>query len=300
MLRALDSNSEAFLDGLAKISQRLQSAQRQITTGLKFATVSDDPDQVSTLLQARADLESTQTIQSNLGRVKSEVDAGEQALESAVSAVERARTLGAQGAGAATADSRLAIANEVGSLLEQLGGISRTSVEGRFIYSGDSDQTPPYTIDLTLPNPVSAYAGSAATRQVQHPNGTRFTVAKTAQEIFDSPDVSKNVFFSVNALRTALLANDLPGIQNALGNVTTSLTHLNNELAFYGTVQNKVAAATDFGSALELQLKTHVGTLQDADLSEAILELQQGQTQQQAALEAHAKGRRSTLFDFLG
>lgn len=301
MVNPLDSRSQAFIDSLNRISARMDRAQRQISTGQRFSSVSDDPDQVSTLLQARADLESTINLQQNLGRIKAEVDTGDQALQSAVAVLERVRTLGTQAAtGTATADARQTIAGEIGSLLEQLGGLSRTTVEGRYIFSGDNDQTAPYMIDLTQPNPISTYAGSSSTRQVQHPNGTRFSVSKTAQEIFDNPDATKNVFYSVNNLRIALQNNDEASISGSLENVMGSLTYLNNQLASYGGIQNKVASATDFAERAVLQLRTHVGSLQDADLTQAIIEMQQANTQQQAALQSRAQVPRRTLFDYLG
>jgi len=50
---------------------------------------------------------------------------------------------------------------------------------------------------------------------------------------------------------------------------------------------------------LETQLKTQIGNLDDADLTQAILDLTQSQTQQQAALQSRAMLPRTTLFDFL-
>lgn len=301
MLRSLDANSEVFLDNLNRIASRMQRAQRELATGLRFANVSDDPDQVSTLLQAHAELQSNQTIQDNLGQVKGEVDTAETALQSAVKLMERVKTLSAQGAtGTATVESRQSIAGELGSLLEQLGGISRTTFEGRYLFSGDNDQTAPYTIDLSQANPISPYAGSVATRQVQHPNGTTFGVSRSALEIFDNPDSAKNVFFAVDTMRKALLANDSSAIRASLGGIGTALDHLNGQLAWYGTTQNKVAEATDAAQQAELQIKTHIGNLQDADMTEAILEVQQAQTQQQAALQLQGQIPRKTLFDFLG
>ncbi len=300
MLRSIDSNTELFLDSMNQNSRRMERAQREIATGKSFSNVSDNPDQVSTLLQAQADQSSTRMVTDNLGRVKAEVDVGEQALQSAVSIMEQARTLAAQGTtNTLDADAKITLAGVAGSLLEQLGGLTRTNVEGRYIFAGDSDQSPPYTVDLTQASPISAYGGSAGTRQIQHPNGTRFTIARTAQEIFDSPQPSQNVLYSVNNLRTALLANDDTGIKNALADVTTSLTYLNGQLAFYGTVQNKVAEATDTAQQRTLQLSTQIGSLQDADLTQAILAFQEGTMQQQASLQVESKIPRSTLFDYL-
>lgn len=301
MLNSIASSNELFLDSLNKNSLRMQRAQQEISTGKRLVNVSDDPDQVSALLQAQAELASNQTITGNLGRVKLEVDNGEQALQSAVAVMERVRTLGSQGVtGTASPQTRQALAGEIGSLLEQLGGISRTQVEGRYIFSGDSDQAPPYTIDLTQANPVSGYGGSPATRQIQHPNGTRFSVARTAQQIFDAPAASDNVFYSVSNLRQALLNNDDAAIKSAFSDIGTSLDYLNGQLTFYGTAQNKVQEATDMAQQRQVQLNTRLSVIQDADLTQAITEFQQAAAQQQVSLESRAKMPRSTLFDYLG
>jgi flagellar hook-associated protein 3 FlgL len=179
-------------------------------------------------------------------------------------------------------------------------GITRTTVEGRYVFSGDSDQQAPYAIDLNQDPPISPYSGGGVTRFIQHPNGTRFSVARTAQGIFDASDPRNNVFQSLNTLRTALADNNEEGIAGALTSVMSSLDHLNGQLAYYGTVQNKVAEAADFGSKLQLQIKTHLSHLEDADLTESILDLNLAQVQLQAALKAKASVPRISLFDFIG
>jgi flagellar hook-associated protein 3 FlgL len=299
MLPTLDRVSQAFVASMDQISQRMSHAQRQISTGLRVTNVSDEPDSISTLLQARANLASTIQIQTNLGRAKSEADAGEQALQNAVRLLEKARVLGSQGlTGTATAESRAALADEVASIMEEVVGLTGTTVEGRNIFSGDADQTPPYSIDLTATPPVTAYAGAAATREIQHPNGTRFKVGQTAQELFDSTDPTKNVLTSLQNLRTAL-AGDPSGMSAAVSGIASSLEHLNGKLAYYGSVQNKIADATSFGNQLKLQLQVHLSSIEGADLTEAILELSQAQLQQSAALQAQAKVPRTSLFDYL-
>ena len=187
MISSLKASDQQFLNQLNHISKRMTDAQRQISTGVRLASVADDPDQVSTLLNARANLSAAAQIQANLGRVKGEVDAGEQALQSAVQLFERVRTLGAQGvSGTQNASTRAALAQEIGSVMEQMVALTGTQVEGRYIFSGDSDHTAPYVLDWTQATPLTTYQGTASTRAVQHPNGTTFQVARTAQEIFDS------------------------------------------------------------------------------------------------------------------
>jgi len=293
MVSNLTPSNQQFLDGLARISERMERAQKQVSTGVRFAQVSDNPDQVSALLEARAGLDTSQQVLTNLGRVKNEVDAGEQALQSAVQLFDQIQTLGAQGAtGTETAAARADLAQQVDSVLQQMIALSGTSAEGRFIFSGDSDHQAPYTAALT-------YLGSASTRMIQHPNGTTFAVAKTAQEIFDAADPTQNVFGSITALRTALLNNDETAIQTVVDGLPKVGQYLNSELAFYGTTQNVVAAATDFAHTQQLQLQNQISGLEDTDVSSAILELTQTQTQEQAALTSRAQMPRTTLFNFL-
>ena len=146
---------------------------------------------------------------------------------------------------------------------------------------------------------MSPYAGSAATRVAQHPDGTAFAVCETAQTIFDSPDPTTNVFSAIVGLRTALANNDSAAIQTAVGGLDKVSAYLKTQLAFYGRTQDKIAQATDYGQNLQTELQTQISGLQDTDMTSAILELQQSQTHEQAALQSRALIPRTNLSDFL-
>ena len=297
----LDPNNAQFLSQVNAIHKRMERAQNQLSSGKKLNTVSDDPDQVSPLLTARASLENNRQINNNLGRVQTEVNGAEKALQQASKGFERARVLGAQGASSiATADSRATLATEVETIIDQLVGITRTTVGGRYIFSGDQDQTAPYAVDFSQAVPISAYLGSTSnTREIQHPNGSRFTIGRTAQEIFGSANASEDVFSNLIALRDALRNDNETGIRSALDTAHTSSTHLERQLAFYGATQNRVADAVDFGRKHEQDLVQEIGNIENADVVEAILEMQQAQTQLQSALQSKALLNRQSLFDFL-
>jgi flagellar hook-associated protein 3 FlgL len=301
MISPLSASSQAFLVGLDQIEQREQQAQTELTSGLKINVVSDAPDQISPLLQTRSDLSQAQQITSNLGIVTTEVNSAETALQSAVSLVDSAQSLGTEGASdLASGDTQQNVADQLGTTLQQLVGLANTTVGGRYIFSGDSDQTQPYTIDLTQPAPISAYQGSAATRQIQTANGSQIAVALNAQTIFDSPDASQNVFTSINNLRQALLNNSgASAVGSALADVQTADTYLNQQLAFYGNVQDEVASASNDAQNNETQLQTQLSGIQDADEAAAITQLTEGQTAQQAALVSRSQLPKTSLFDYI-
>ena len=300
MVSTLSPSQQQFLNSLDQVSQRLNTDELQVSSGLKMQQVSDDPDQVSALLQARAALASSQQISTNLGLVTTEVNGGEQALESAVTLFDQVQTLSAEGnTTTQTAASRATIAQQLQSIEQQMVGLANTQVGGRYIFAGDSDQTQPYTYDITQPDPVSAYQGAASTRVIQGPDGNTFPVALTAQQIFDSSTPADNVFSSINGMITALQNNDNTAIQTANAGLSQVGDYLNQQLAFYGTAQDTVTAATNDAQNQQTELQAQIGNLQDADTATAILDMTSAQTQEQAALESQAQMPRETLFDYL-
>jgi flagellar hook-associated protein 3 FlgL len=296
----LNPSTQRFLNALNQISENLKQAQLQISSGLKVSQVSDAPDSVSALLQARANLSVAQQNQANLGRFQAEANGGEQALQTAVQLFDQVQTLGAEGdTGTATASTRTDLAQQLGAILQQMGNLANTSVEGRYIFSGDSDQQAAYAINLSSVPPVSAYMGAASTRVAQYPDGNTFPVALTAQTIFDSSNPATNVFSAITGLMTALNSNNDTAIQTAVSGLDQAGAYLNTQLAFYGNVQDNIAQATNDSQSLQTQLQTQISNLQDADVTSSITELMQEQTQEQAALESESLVPRTTLFDFL-
>ena len=132
------------------------------------------------------------------------------------------------------------------------------------------------------------------------PDGSLVAVARTAHDLFDSSNPRENVFQSVNDLRVALLKNDQAGLEAALSKLGGAGTYLNRQLSFYGTVQNSLANAKETDAAIDLQLRSQLSGIEDADLTQAITEFQLATNNQQAALQARAKLPHTSLFDYLG
>ena len=306
MIRNVNGSTDQFLGDLNRIQAVNDRAQRQISSGLQVEVPSDAPDEIRGILQMRAEIQQNTQIQTNLTTVKADVTTGDSAVQSAVTALDRVRTLGTAGAGdTSTAAQRATMAQEVGGLLETLVGLSRSSVAGRFIFSGDQPASPAYETDATSPTGVRRLlVTGGSTRQVQGVDGGSFPVALTAQNVFDNRNADDsvapdNVFAAVNGLKVALQNNDTPGIQTALNNLQAAADHLNAQLGFYGVTENRIQDALDNAAKMQTQEKTSLGALVDTDLAAATTELALSSTHQQAALAARAKMPQTSLFNFL-
>ncbi len=301
MIEAFNPTAQIFLSGMNNIQARLARSQTQLTTGLQINTASDDPNALGDLYEVRSNLAQTNQINSNLGLVSTEVNTAEGAVSNAVTLLDNVTTLATEAEpNTLTAATRTQISQEVGSDLQEMVALANTNVGNRYVFSGDSDQTEPYTVDLTQTTPVSAYQGTAATREVQSPDGSTFPVSLTAQQIFDSSDPTTSVFGTMTSLYNALQNNDQAGIDTAITNLQTTSTYLNTQLAFYGTVQDRVASATTFGANLTTQLQTEQSGIEDANAAQAITDMTMATTDEQATLEAEKEIPQTTLFDLLG
>jgi len=300
MFNSINPSADQFLNAMAQLNDRMDVLERQISSGKRLEVPSDAPDEVSPVLTIRAEVARIDQVTSNLGLVKTEVDTAESSVSAAVSLFDQVRTLGADGAnGVQTATTRQSIASQIASLENRMVALANTEVNGRFIFSGDSDQTMPYSLDMTQTPPFSAYAGSTSTRQVVDASGVQYPIAETAQDIFDNSDPTKNVFQAMETLRQALLANDSTAIQNAIDPLAGVSEHLNSMLSFYGNVQDQVASSTDSAASLKLSLQTQLSQDEDADLASATVELQQLKFQQDAAFQVRAALPNVSLFDYL-
>ncbi|HXB74880.1 MAG TPA: flagellin [Candidatus Acidoferrales bacterium] len=305
MVTNLSPASAAFLVNVERVQQQIADATQQISSGKKVNVASDAPDEIDAILQLRSDIAHNSQIQSNLGLAKTDANAADSALTSATKLMDRAITLGSQGANfTLDATGRQSLAAEVQSLQDQMLATSRTTVQGRYIFSGDADNAPAYVSDPTAANGVDRLVTAPATQRVEDPSGGSFAVGKTAQDIFDSRNADDslapdNVFASLNSLRLALQNNDTAGITTAVQSLHQASDHLNTAQAFYGSVENRITDASNFADQYDVQLQTQLSQKQDADVAAEAMLMNQGNIQLQASFQMQGKMPHTTLFDFL-
>jgi len=190
MITNVDPQAAMFLASLNIVQNSLAQASQQVSSGLKINVASDAPDQIGTLLQLRANLQKNTQIQSNLTLAQTDANAADSALQSSIQLMDSAVSLATQGASATLdASSRATIAQQVQSIEQQMVSNSQTTVQGRFIFSGDDDGSPEYQWDATATNPAVAQFPAGTTPQATHvledPAGGTFPTSLTAQQIFD-------------------------------------------------------------------------------------------------------------------
>jgi flagellar hook-associated protein 3 FlgL len=305
MLQVLDPMRNQFLSDLATLQNRMTKTQAQLTSGFRISKPSDDPTAVGDVLQLESDIGMATQVTSNLNGVKSEVDTASGVIQNAISVLDQARSLAAQGASTSlSATQRISMAAQAETILESLVDDSRATFDGQYVFSGDNSSQPAYGVNLANANGVDRLFTAPSTRLIQDSTGVVFAVSKTAQDLFDhrNPDDSlavDNVFAAVNNLRVALTNNDQAGAAAAATAIQTAQDYLNQQGAFYGAVQNRITNALDVAQKFQLQSQTSLSNERETDVAAAATDLTQEQLSEQAAMQAQASMPRGSLFDIL-
>lgn len=298
--------AEWFLDGISSLQRAQIKTQREISSGFRVQDAADSPSQAVELISLSSELVSQQTYQSNLSRVQAETNAADNALGSAIKLIESSRAVALQGAGTpVTSTERQNLAVQVQSIQQQLISLSNTTAEGRYIFGGDQDASPPYQFNATSPSGVISLTAQNATRVIADPFGQPIFQARTAAAIFDhqsSPGVpaADNAFTALQNLQVALTGNDSAGIASALTSLRGVSDWLNQQQSAYGVdgrrIQQEQSGTTDRIASLKAQ----ISSIRDTDVVQAATDLTQEGTAQAAAFAAQAQIPRKSLFDYLG
>jgi flagellar hook-associated protein 3 FlgL len=306
MIRSIDAVNDHFLNALSQLQSRLQTAQRQLASGVRIERASDAPDRVADLIRRQSDVSYSEQVRKNLARIQAEVDTAEASLQRAVDLVDLVIGVGVQATNInVDQGQRDVFAQRVRQFHEELVRLSLASAEGRFVFGGDNDQQAPYQLNAANPNGVDRLTNGSATRLVLDFDGSRFLAGKTAQEIFDHRNTDDslaedNAFAAVHSLAEALEGGDQAGIEAALGQLRLAHAYLNRQFGFYGSTQNRIENSLNQGHQAELRYRAELSAIRDTDVAAAALEIEQIQTSIEAALRSRAvTSSIPNLFSFL-
>ncbi|HSU29655.1 MAG TPA: flagellin [Bryobacteraceae bacterium] len=303
---SIQTATNQFLSGLSGIEKRLTNDNRQVSSGLRVQTVSDAPDSISQILQVNAQVSASNQVKANLTAVQLEVNVAEGAVNSATTLMDRAAQLAADGASDATSVDRPQLAAQVQNILVEMQQLTSTQVSGRYVFSGGTDQTPPYgAVDLitNTTNGVGTYTGNSHVKTIGDSYGSQFQISLTAQDVFDggpSGTSSDSVFQSLTQLYNALAASDQAATAAAAANIRTSANYLGQQQAIYGDFQQRISDALVSQGALDTNLHAELSNLQDADMARAITQQQTDTTALTAAQVAYSSFPKKSLFDYIG
>jgi flagellar hook-associated protein 3 FlgL len=296
-MRISPYTTQTVLNALSAAAQAEQTALLQMTTGKRVNVASDDPSAAAREVGVSSQSGDCDQFLRSIASVSAELQTADSALNSGVTALQRAITLGVTGAnGTLSQQDRAVLASEVESISQQMLSVANLSYNGKYVFAGTADSQPPYVIAAG----GIIYQGNDAVNQVEVEAGQSVAINQPGSQLFSAAGAS--VFQSLSDLAAALQSNSstTDDIANATNEVRTAYDQLNSARTFYGSTLAQLSAGQDFLNSEKLQLTQQSSDLVGVDMSQATTNLANAETARNAALQAAASVGNLSLFNYLG
>ncbi|HEV2473049.1 MAG TPA: flagellar hook-associated protein FlgL [Chthonomonadales bacterium] len=284
-----------LLSALSQTQQQINSDLRQTASGQSVNQPSDNPAAAAQLARnADQTAEADQFLRS-VNSLSGEMQNADSALNSVITTLQRAISLGVEGAnGTLNASDRAALAAEVQGIQSELLSLANLSYQANFVFAGTATQAAPYVLDSTSPSGVR-YVGNSGVNQITVGNHLTVAANLPGSQLFSA--AGADVFQSIQDLITGL--QNGTGIDTAVDAVSSAYQHINAQRVFYGNVMNQLTSQQTFLNNETTQLAQQQNNLGGADLSKVLSDLVNAQTSRQATLEAIGQTQQTNLFNYI-
>ena len=249
--------TDRTLAGLQANLFQLQKLQEQLSTGRRINRPSDDPLNFPADLRLRADIMSGRRFASNINFATTDLQLTETTLGGVTEILKKARDLALQGASDLGPEARIAIAQEVGEILNEVIELSNTKYQGKSLFAGSEVQRRPFeSVDGTI-----RYVGDDITRETIVSAGSRIGMNLHGIETFlhtPSQMTAQIAVEDVNAAlasQLALVAPNFPNIPPLPNMPASAQTQASPNPANYpGFALDNYATFTIYGTEIRVDL----------------------------------------------
>lgn len=282
---------------VARMNDRLtqfESSQRELATGKRIHVASDDVAGMNTALDVRSAIAANDQARRNGqdGIVWTEM--ADSRLDGIGTQLHRIRDLIVEANNSANGPSGYAaIATEIGELAESIRSIANSRHQTRPIFGGFVADDPVQDVAATW-----TYMGDAGAvvRRVSESETVQVNV--TGDEVFGF-NAGEDLFTVLDDLVANIGSGAPVNLDTELQRIDRAMDRVLAGRASIGAARNRIDAAMVRAQGDEVNLRTQLSETEDADMAEAIMELQIQEIAYQAAQGALSKSLQSSLAQFL-
>ncbi|MGA2651831.1 MAG: flagellin [Terracidiphilus sp.] len=285
-----------ILADLQQSQVSLNTALQEVSTGKSVNVPSDNPSAAADMVQNTIETGDVDKYTQNVNSVLSTVQSASSILNSVVTSLTQAVSLGTEGANGTNSTGNLqTLATQVQGILSTVVSAANTSVGGAYLFGGTSTATP-YTADSTSPTGYT-YNGNNDTNSVAVGDNLSVQANVPGSQIFSN--TSNSVLGSLSSLVTALQSGNSSEVETATSAVDSALNFVGQQQAVYGNAETQLNSQETVLQQDTVTLSTQENNLIGVNEATAATDLTQAETDNSAALAATAKVLPNSLLNYL-
>lgn len=296
-MRVNPDSSADLVVALARTQQAQELALQQISSGKRIRVASDDPAGMAEWIHNRSRATNNDEFTHSIGSLKARFQMADTALNSVVTALERAVGLGVRGAnGNCSEADRRAIAEEIEGIQANILDLANVAVNGVYVFAGTNTRTKPF-----VENPAASsgirYDGNSGVSNAPIGETRSMPMNVPGNQIFSNDGA--DVFKSLQNLASSLRSNDAEAVSSATSAVRTAFDCVTGQRVFYGNAIAQMESEENQLAENKLELARQENRIAGIDEVEAISRFVNAQAAHEATLEAAGKVSRLSLLDYI-
>ena len=291
-----------FISYINQHAENLLKTQQQIASQKRINKSSDDPIGMGQVLGYRANLAVTDQYQENIEQGMTRIEFNELTLDLASDLVDTARELAAEYSGPThSAAARQSVALQIKDLYDQVMQMANSKFNGNYIFSGHATNTAPFSRDADF---NAAYNGDDGKLRIMVSDNVEVNIVADGSKIFqNAANGGVNIFDELKNLIDGL-ENPDPVAGSAQIEATANVLQagrdqINSRRSEYAPVLYRLQATDEYLTNLRPIVEGAMATLEQADITKAVVELQNLELAYETTLATAARIIQPSLLDFL-
>ncbi|AJF07571.1 flagellar hook-associated protein FlgL [Geoalkalibacter subterraneus] len=294
MRATLTTTYRSLLANMTQSNTRLEELRLQAATGKKVTKPSDDPSAIRPMLNARGQIRASDRFLDTMGIAGERLDVLDTHLERVESVMVRAKeTLVYAGNGSLSEADLKTLGNQMQLMKDELLALANSSVDGKYLFSGFKEDTPPYSGD-----PV-AYAGDNEAFELEIGPGEKVKVNLTGEEVFGDPGTGKDMWQLFDNMVSALDVGDAAAALAEMDDLDRAADQMRSQRSRMGNLAQRVDSAKLNMEDVRIDMEAMLSRYEDADLVETITNMTMQETAFKAALDITSRVSRLSILDYM-
>jgi len=279
-------------------SAREQRLTTEMSSGLRVASLSDDPVAASTNVALSSSMARIDFYVQSSNREQSLLQVTDSALGEVVSQVTAALSLGVKATNGSLSSANLAaIGKQLSDLRDSVMSLANTSYQGTYVFAGSQGNTRPFTLDSTTSPATASYAGDTVTQKIETPDGQKVQTNVPGSDIFMAKGA--DLLSALNKLVADVSAASTGGLSADTAALTASLATVSTQRGTIGSSLNRLISTTGYAQTQSTMLQARQSDLLSADPAAVASELKTAEVQHQALLSIESALSQVNLFSYL-
>lgn len=305
-------------DRLNNLTTELEELRKIGATGTKLNKPSDDPAAIRPVLNTQKQISNVDRYLETMGQSLDKVQATDGHLEHVENILQSVKETAINAVnGAMDTESLQILSDKIGHLRQELFDAANATVDGKYIFAGYMEDTPPFTENPAYVagsyDPANAatwpyiYNGDENATFVEITPGETIQTTLPGNDLFfgdanndGQVDVGReNIFAVVTNLMEAVQAGDVTRIESEMSQLDIAAEQNRQLRSQMGNRAARLEDAMHHQESVKIDLKQILSRYKDADAIEAFNAIIQQETAFQAALNVTGKVSKLSILDFM-